>query len=274
MTSESLFLIIPLILILLLFAIGKSRKIFLEHSSEVLIMISSYLFLLTDIRNNNTEIVIFNYNWKELNTILLVSGGITSLISICLSYAFKKRYDSYEDVLNKFNNSKKEFYKLCSDIIRNSFKDFFDNSFSNGRVSIYMHQNNNFILLGRYSNNPNFNSKGRESYPDNEGLISKGWLDNTYVINNIPVWANKGQKYIKCVNLIKSIDTEVIKKMKMKSRSFYIKRIDNEDSRLHHGIIVIEQMDPRPIDSTLIEDILDKHEPNIIVLFKSMNSVK
>lgn len=274
MTTESLFLIIPIILILLLFSIGYTRKIFLEHSSELIIAIAGYFFLLTDIRNNNSKIVIFNYNWKELNNTLLIIGGAFSLFAIYLSYIFKEKFKSFDEILTKFNNSKSEYYKLCSDIIRNSFDNFFQNSLNNGRVSIYLHQNNNFILLGRYSNNPNYNVKGREIYPDNEGLISKGWLDSVCVIDNIPQWKNNGQKYITYVNQIKPINKNTIRNMKMKSRSFYIKRIDNEDSRTPHGIIVIEQMNPNQIDNNMIEDILEKYESNLIVLFKSMKSIK
>lgn len=274
MTTESLFLIIPIISILLLFAIGYTRKIFLEHSSELIIAIAGYFFLLTDIRNNNDEIVIFNYTWKQLNNTLLIIGAFFSLLAIYLSYIFKEKFKFYDEIFTKFNNSKKEYYKLCSDIIRNSFDDFFQNSSNNGRVSIYLHQNNCFKLLGRYSNNPNYNSKGREIYPDNEGLISQGWLDSVCVIDNIPQWKNNGQKYITYVNQIKPIDKDTILNMKMKSRSFYIKRIDNEDSRTPHGIIVIEQMSPTQIDNNMIIDVLEKHESNLIILFKSMKSVK
>jgi hypothetical protein len=80
MTTQSLFLIITIILILILFSIGYTRRIFLEHSSELIIAIASYFFLLTDIRNNNIEIVIFNYNWEELNNTLLIIGGAFSLL--------------------------------------------------------------------------------------------------------------------------------------------------------------------------------------------------
>lgn len=274
MTSESLFLIIPIILILLLYSIGYSRKIFIEHSSELIIAIAGYFFLLTDIRNNNTETVIFNYTWKQLNNTLLIIGAFFSLLAIYLSYNFQKKFKSYDEIFTKLNNSKNEYYKLCSDIIKNSFDDFFQNSSNNGRVSMYLHQSNNFVLLGRYSNNPNYNAKGREIYPHNDGLISKGWIDSVCVINNIPQWKNNGQKYITYVNQIKSIDKDTIRNMKMKSRSFYIKRIDNEDSRTPHGIIVIEQMNPNQIDNNMVDVILEKYQSNLIVLFKSMKSIK
>lgn len=274
MTSESLFLLIPIFVVLLLFTITYSREILLNNLSELFISIAGYFFLLTDIKNDNKEIVVFNFSWENLNTFLLIIGCLFSLLAIYLSYNYKEKFKSYDDVFKRFNSSKNEYYKLCSDIIRNSFDDFFINSGNNGRVSIYLHESNMFKLLGRFSKNPNFNSKGRDSYPDNEGLICKGWIDSIYVVDNIPEWKNSGQKYTTFVSQIQDMDKDTIKNMKMKSRSFYIKRIDNEDSRTPYGIIVIEQISPTPIDGDLITSILEKHESNLIVLFKSMRSLR
>jgi hypothetical protein len=268
MTEEFFFILGPIFLILILFVIEKTRQLLLNNISESLVFLSGFFFLLADLKNDNLKLVILNLNWKQLNTALIIFGVISAIISIFISAREKK------GIINKDKSKlKSEYYKFCSDFIRNTFETFFQNSSRNGRVSIYLHKNNKFILIGRYSNNPNYTTKGRKDYPDNKGLISKGWEDEICELYGIPEWRGLGQQYHTKVRRVKEIDIEVVKNLKMKSRSFYIKRIDNEDSRTPHGIIVIEQMKSNQINSDILNDIFEKNTQNLVLLFKGLNSI-
>lgn len=234
-----------------------------------MIFISGYLFLLADIKNGDKNEVLLNLLWENITPFLVGIGVTTSIISIIFSSIQKSSLRNIDLTIQK-----NEYYKLCSDFLRISFSNFFLNSSNNGRVSMYLHQNNSFILIGRYSNNPNFNKKGREKYPDNEGLISKGWDDGICVLHGVPEWRGAGQNYYNKVNRVKEINKDIVSRINMKSRAFYIKRVDNEDSRTPYGIIVIEQMKSNSIDNNIIQDIFDKDLDNFILLFRSMKSLK
>lgn len=269
MTAQTLYFILPLILILTLFSIEKSRDLLKNNKPEILVFVSGYLFLLADIKNDGKDIITLNIAWEDINPILLGIGILTSISSIILSSNQKTALKNKD-----FPIQKKEYYKLCSDFLRISFSKFFSNSSNNGRVSMYLHQNNSFILFGRYSNNPNYNKMGRGTYPDNEGLISKGWDDEVCVLHGVPEWRGAGQQYYNKVNKIKEINKDIVSGINMKSRSFYVKRVDNEDSRTPYGIIVIEQMKSNMIETDIIEDIFEKDLDNLILLFRSMKSLK
>lgn len=262
------YLILPLFLILILFAIESIRKVLLQHLPQIGFFISSYLFFLINQKKDNGTIVLF-YDWKTLNPYLIFIAVIVGLISIV--YSSKEKND-----LQKGNKElmKRDFFKFCSDFLKISFKNFFQNSHGNGRVSMYLHKNNEFVLIGRYSNNPMFNVKSRSTYPDNEGLIARGWKEDICILHGIPEYRGKGQQYFSKVNSSHPISYETVKKLKMKSRSFYIKRINNEDSRLPHGIIVVEQMDSREINSELMDEIFENEETKFVLFFKGLKSFK
>jgi len=268
MTEQILFFILPITLILIFYAIEKTRNLLKGNLSEVLIFVSGYLFLLADIKNDNKSIIISSLSWEKLNNAILILGVITSIISIFISATQKQKLRN-----KNFTKLKNEYFKFSSDFIRNSFDEFFKNSSNNGRVSMYLHQNNKFILIGRYSNNPNYNKKGRKEYSDNEGLISKGWLEGTCVLHGIPEWRGQGKNYYQKVKSVKNISLETVKDLNMKSRSFYVKRIDNEDSRTPHGIIVLEQAKSNAIDNNIVEDIFEKDISNFILHFKGLKSL-
>jgi len=61
----------------------------------------------------------------------------------------------------------------------------------------------------------------------------------------------------------------------MKSRSFFIKTIENEksDSRQDLGIIVFEKMDTSRINSDSIKQVIDENQQQIQALIKTMKTI-
>ncbi|SFC72154.1 hypothetical protein [Flavobacterium phragmitis] len=281
MTVDIFFLLGYFIVILIFWAIPYFRNFLESHKSELLTISSGYIFLLADVKSDDKTIVMFGKNWEELNTFLIVVGLVLAFISIVLSYYEKQKQQSFETITTELASTKtklkkiqEEYKELCSENIKEIFSDFLSTSNGNGRVSLYKHEGTNFKLLGRYSNNPIYNKEGQETYSDSEGFIAKGWQNNRFEVHSIPNWSGKGAQYKSHVKALCNITDERLKKLTMKSRSFFIYRFNNNHNAGNpHGIIVFEKMNDSQIQTALIDAIFQNHEAQIISLLKNMKSL-
>ncbi|MBG0504435.1 hypothetical protein GBO30_04140 [Elizabethkingia anophelis] len=280
MTTEIFYLLGLPILILIIWTIPYFRDIFKQYRPELLGFSSGYTFLLCDIKNGNNSTIIYDKNWDDINPLLIALAILLGLIGIGLNIKQKEKQESLEslntekqNLEKKLSNVEKEYYKVCSDTIKFMFEDFFANSDGNGRVSIYKHQNDKFILLGRYSKNPQYNKRGREIYLDNEGFISKGWQIGEFIIHNAPKWVGNGRDYKTFMKHNCSISEEILKKINMKSCSFFVTRIENEDARDPLGVIVFEKLTNSIIDQINVKRTISIHKAQIETLIKSMKTI-
>ena len=281
MTEDVFFIFGYLLVILVLWLIPYIRKLFLHHKPELLGFSSGYIFLLADIKSSNETIVIFNKTWRELNTTLLIIGILLGLTSIALSAIEKSRLKKLEEVSEelektkvKLGRIKTEFYNLCSDSIKDIFSSFFVTTNGSGRVSLYKHDGNSFRLLGRAAENPEHNKRGLETYPDDKGFIAKGWQQGSFEVHNIPKWNGKnGAEYRNFMKANCAIDDERLRKLTMRSRSFYIHRFNNPNAQNPYGIIVFEKLNETQIETTLINTIFQTHSLQIVALLKSMKTL-
>ena len=265
---------------MLLYVLPKTKDFASKTTNEFIGITSAYLYLLADIKNESHKKVFFNLTWSDLNPYLVYGGIIVALTYLYLNYKNKNKYITDEILLanvnileQKFESSKKEFFKLCSDIIKSDFVNFFTNSNNNGRISIYKYENEKFYLLGRYSSNPTYNKLSRKEYPENEGFIAKGWEIGTHSAYDIPTYRGKGRDWKKSIKNKCNISTSTLDKIRMKSCSFYVHRIENEDSRDPLGIIVAEQISSNEINKIDISQPLQKHSEVISSLIKSMKNL-
>lgn len=112
------------------------------------------------------------------------------------------------------------------------------------RLSIYGHVDNQFFLISRVSANPKLESKGRFTYPDDEGhisviwekgsLLEKGWRESTSRKRAIE----------------QGIPETVVEKLTMLPRGLSGKRIEGHDGS-PVGVVLLESTDPHALDDTL-----------------------
>lgn len=278
MTEEVFYLIGPFKLVLILIVIF--RDYYPEYRTELFTFVGTYLFFICGLKSNSTSIVIFNKTWEEITPFIILLACIITLVSVMFSILAKQKKNNlkeykkaFEDMKERVDSIKSEYYRLCSDNLKFLFQEFFENSGGNGRVSLYKHLDNKFVLMGRFSINPAYNKKGREIYSDNEGLINIGWEKGQVKLSNIPTWVGNGREYKSFIRKYCEISDSTLKMIGMKSCSFFIKRIENEDARNPLGIIVFEQMQPCEINSDAIENILDFYKFPIETYLKSMKTV-
>lgn len=281
MSQDIFFFIVPVLLVLFLFAIPVTRKLLRNFITELVAACGGYVFTLADIKSESNNLLLFNYSWKELDDLLIIIAALLTIIAIFISAHEKRKRKEYSDLekeLDKCNQKmkriKEEYFKLCSDTIKESFNSFYETTSGNGRVSIYKHNGSCFTLLGRYSNNPVYNSRGEEIYPDDEGFIAFGWQNQSFYIHSIPKWVGNGTDYKTYVKKHCRINEQRLKSLTMKSRSFYVQRVDSKDSSNPLGIVVFEKIDDTIISKLLVDQIFEIHEGRIFSLLKSMNTLE
>lgn len=158
------------------------------------------------------------------------------------------------DTIGKLESDKKDLQQK-NEIMMQSLdglpKDFLELVFeelsfnSNERISLYTHRNNRFVIAARYASVKPLITKGRESYPENEGYIGKAWkspnTEDYFYKCDLPSSEKKEyiEKMVKDANLSK----ETIEKMSMHSRCYYIKVVRKHNEPV--GVIVLESLKPR-----------------------------
>lgn len=144
----------------------------------------------------------------------------------------------------------------------------------NERISVYKVHEGKFVLIGRASDNPNLQKVGRGSYPLEEGLIGKGWAEGEYFIDNLPDPNNRnGDTYYTQVNSINNIDREVVRKIKMKSRTYFIYRIRGYDNQ-PKAVLVIESLNSNAFSKEDVITKLSGVKQPLVMFIEKNNGVK
>ncbi len=184
-------------------------------------------------------------------------------------FKIKEKLKTLSSTLDKI---KKEYYALCSNNIKSMFEDFFTTG--EDRISIYRHEGNHFILLGRYSQSPQFNKRSTKPYSDDEGLIGRGWNEGEVFENNIRPWKGSGRDYNSDIKRICTISDDRLRSISMKSTAFYIRTLSDDDTAEDpDGIIVFESKNKNAVDKGKIQKMLSEKETSLLKFLQGMKSV-
>lgn len=85
----------------------------------------------------------------------------------------QKRNEQLEQTLEQVRG---HYFDLCSDELSNLLRNTLGYG-DNERISAYRHRGGVFQIMGRYSENPEYNEPGRPTYPADEGVICSAWQD-------------------------------------------------------------------------------------------------
>lgn len=110
------------------------------------------------------------------------------------------------------------------------------------RISIYKHNGSHFLMLGRHSEDPIYNEKGRELYPDSQGLLVHAWRNAAAVDDKIPDYYKNKEKYSEYHFTKWKIPKLVSRKFKMKSQVIlaYAVKLNQSNQISRKAVIVIE----------------------------------
>lgn len=121
------------------------------------------------------------------------------------------------------------------------------------RVSVYRHTSSSFVLVSRLSEANSLRSKGRASYPEDQGVIGKAWDLGSAAVHSLPAERTVWNAYCETEW---GVPRDVAAKLAMHSRSLIGKRIESPtDSSTSVGVIVIENLNARGVTSALLDRI-------------------
>lgn len=115
---------------------------------------------------------------------------------------------------------------------------------SEERISLYTHQSQKFVMISRYSKNPEYDKKGRGIQDENQGVIGRAWREGSAFVCDLP--ASNGSddfEYLRITEMNWSIDRSVARKFSMKSRTLGAYSIENTQG-IRAFVLVFESMDP------------------------------
>lgn len=137
---------------------------------------------------------------------------------------------------------------------------------ANERISIYRHDKDEFVLISRYSQHPDFKQIRRTVYPENEGFINKAWVSQTgqLLIEGLPDFEEDNKVYYKEVCNHHQIPKGVFNSIRMKSRSYFLYCITDFTNLHRIALIVVESLHEQSIDSAKIVEAFDS-EKNLLV---------
>lgn len=197
------------------------------------------------------------FNYLESGTLVLVflfSASIAAILSLVITIrqksfkALQSENENYQDQIGEIGNN---IIVLFDGLLLNLSKKLAFQQDDQARISIYVHKNSKgcFIPCGRYSPNPELKKTGRTSYPDSQGCIAKGWQAGWHFDNNFS--EDEGEHRSRCKNEYK-IPINVHEKLKMKSKVYAVKRLDDA-TNAPLAVIVIESINENRFDANQLQ---------------------
>lgn len=140
--------------------------------------------------------------------------------------------EEYSESIGLFlDNLSREFLRNVSEFLDLKNSD---------RISLYVLDGEKFRIIGRYSENPNYDRTGRSEYPSDCGYISKCLGNNNgnsyYIKEKLP---EELSKYVEVVSKDTGMNKDDINNLSMKSRAYFTRIIKDRYNK-NVGILVIE----------------------------------
>lgn len=266
------------------------NKYFFQISGPISTIVASALFNFRKDETNKPNDIPVWFNYEISIQFLWIFFLILAIISY-LIFCFGQIHTKEEN--SELKNQIKDLEKLNVEIsetqlqleaeyesLRGNYNLFFDRMLSliatnlnlggKDRISVYFIPKDEeiFILKSRFSKNKTLTKKSNKNYPFKEGFIYKS-IEEGSLIENINANPDSIEEYISEVTNKCSITRERIIEMSMKSRSYYIRNID-EDTTETIGLIVLESLDINKFNeiddndtfnnySTIIKEFISKH---------------
>jgi hypothetical protein len=129
---------------------------------------------------------------------------------------------------------------------------------TNERISVYKHEGKAFVMLGRYSANPEFQKKGRKIYADNEGCIGQAYATGSF----FKVFSDPGKEWAEYLkeHIALGLKKKIIQKLTMKSRSYFVKALDDGKFGKRLAVVVFESTQLGILQPTELERKMDENE--------------
>lgn len=224
--------------------------------------------ILPSVEKGNSWAWLVTTNYGKVFVFGLILSTVGGLVSIISTPGNQKLQDETRRLKKELARREEGYSKILNDELKLLFQII--NFGNNERISLYKHeeQENSFIMIARYSSNPNLKKPGRVFYPDNQGCIGKAWEHKSSFVDNLP--EPDTPKYYQILNSDWNIDEQTAKRMTMKSRTISAFSISNADEE-RIAVLVFESTRIRGFKENHIQNIMTEgEEKRIALLLKSI----
>lgn len=251
--------------------IHKIADFLSDHGWECLNIVPPIIYAICGILGNN---------WSILGIILFSSGIILNIVCILKLLKKSKSIISLENTIEKKDieiseKSQKiqeqeltiekigeENYSLFMYMLSLIFKKLELND--KCRISIYKVVSDKFVIMGRYSSNPDLIKIYRKDYPISEGFIGNAYRSGYFFTDSLNEHRDGcKEKYYQQVMNLCNISKETLKNISMKSRTYYCKALMDPYSHIRKAILVIEGLDEKQFTKQSIDSKLHEEEERL-----------
>lgn len=217
---------------------------------------------------------IFHDSIGYIKSIIIVVGSI--ILSLVCSYKITRKKKSItllekeieekssrvQELEATIEKSTGENYRLFEYSLSLLFKDFtLDDKC---RISVYKKKGDRFVIMGRYSTNPELSKINRKHYTLNEGFIGKAYTEEVCFVDDLPEYSDGSrQKYYDAVTKKCNISKDVLKTISMKSRTYYCKALSDFRKVERKAVIVIESLDNAKFTKDGIQKLVREEEERL-----------
>uniref|UniRef100_B8HMZ2 GAF domain-containing protein n=1 Tax=Cyanothece sp. (strain PCC 7425 / ATCC 29141) TaxID=395961 RepID=B8HMZ2_CYAP4 len=200
-----------------------------------------------------------DWAWNKQYTLVVICGFIFNIVGGVWSAATSQSKNGLKKELRRTLQYIDEHEDVSQKIINNELH-ILSQIFNFGtseRISLFKHDGNALVMVGRYSSNPLFNKKGKGILPVDEGVVGKAWSDGYAFVNDLPESTQANDfDYIKVCCLGWKMNRDTARNLFMKSRTIAAFAIrDNRSQPI--GVLVLESMNANGFDEEYIKNRLD-----------------
>lgn len=253
----------------------KFARFWDDYNDKALTMAGSLAFALAGILPGVKEAG-WAWLWSEVYGRIFIFAAICTTCGVIANLRYSKKLGDYHQLHEKVQaledqlaDAKGGYFYLLEHQLQILFAQIGLNN--NDRISVYSHEEQAFIMLGRYSPNPEYKKPGRGIYPDDQGCIGEAWRQGKAIISNIPT---PGTKSYYREMLRWNITESVADSLRMKSQCYVGYAIHN-NHRDRIAVIVFEStascgLNDKEINSKLLEG----GEEMIALFLEKMHSLE
>lgn len=180
-----------------------------------------------------------------------IFGGVAATVIVATFHFYKQyRISKLKDELRDLGIERAQAINDLNALIKGFLVEIANHlNFGNDdRLTLYVHEKNlkYFDPIGRFSQNPVFNTYNRQTYPDNEGFIGLAWNNGAWYAANLPEYTGtltSKNSYLRATGQGK-IPMGTFDVIRMKSRLYYGYRISNTAATVQLAVLMIESMNP------------------------------
>lgn len=192
--------------------------------------------------------ILVSINWSPSIAISVFVGSAVLSISGQLGTwqrspgikSLQQHVSELEDIIEQSKNDYFQLFENHLGILANDKLRLSDTE----RISVYKYEEEAFVMLGRYSKNPEYCKRGRGKYPADQGCIAEAWRKGEVFVTNLPDPNDEEERYLNMMKDRWKIKKIIARNFKMKSRCYYGFAIENvEQQRI--AIVIIESVNPK-----------------------------